>query len=129
MGDDEQYQADSDSMAGDMPRRSSPLPWVLFVLTVLLAAIIAVVLMIRVDAERSKSAEAAQEVEQFRTRNVTLEGEKKALEQRVDELEKEKSALAAERDVLADKLKQGGKTPAQAKAAPASKKKSKKHHR
>jgi uncharacterized protein YlxW (UPF0749 family) len=113
--------------------KASPLPWVLFGLTVLLAAVIAVVLMIKVDAEKSRGIQVEHDFEEAKGR-VSVQAEKiKELQAQIDTLQSDKAGLITERDALSSKLQatQGGakgNPKAAAAAAPKKKGKAKRHH-
>jgi hypothetical protein len=112
--------------------KASPLPWVLFGLTVLLAAVIAVVLMIKVDAEKSRTIQAEHDFEDARGHASVADQKIKELQAQIDSLQSDKASLITERDSLSAKLQAaqgGGKANAKAPAAsPKKKGKSKKHH-
>ena len=128
--DEGNYPEEQTAYAGP---KASPLPWVLFGLTVLLAAVIAVVLMIKVDAEKSRGIQLEHDFEEAKGR-VSVQAEKiKELQAQIDTLQSDKAGLITERDALSSKLQasQGGaKGNAKAPAAGAPKKKGKpkKHH-
>jgi hypothetical protein len=117
--------------------KASPLPWVLFGLTVLLAAVISVVLMIKVDAEKSRGLQMEHDFEEAKGR-VSVQAEKiKELQAQIDTLQSDKAGLITERDALSSRLqaatggaKGSAKAPATADKGTASKKKGKgkKHH-
>jgi hypothetical protein len=113
--------------------KASPLPWVLFGLTVLLAAVIAVVLMIKVDAEKSRTLTAEREAEEAKGHVAVIDGKLKDLQGQVDSLLSEKASLINERDALSAKLQtatgpKGATKTTAAATAPKKKTKGKKHH-
>lgn len=105
MGDEERYEGESYETASS-PAKGSTLPWVLLGLTVLLAAAIVVLLVVKQDAERGKSAGTEKAMEELHSRVTMLETSKKQLEAQVESLQSDKTTLANERDALSARLQQ-----------------------
>jgi hypothetical protein len=122
--DEENYPEEAVDSA---PPKASPLPWVLFGLTVLLAAIVAVVLMIRVDAAKTAMFQAQQDAETARTSATTAEKKAKDLQGQLEQASSDKASLTNDRDACMQKLQaqSGGVKP----SSKASAKKSKKKHK
>jgi septal ring factor EnvC (AmiA/AmiB activator) len=105
--------------------KASPLPWVLFGLSVLLGAIIAVVQLIRVDAAKTAMLQAQADAEAARTSGAGAEKQAKDLQGQLDSLQSEKASLTNDRDACMQKL-QAAQSGVKATAGKTAAKKSKK---
>jgi septal ring factor EnvC (AmiA/AmiB activator) len=87
-----------------LPPKPSPLPWVLFGVSVLVGAVIAVMLMIKVDTERSQKLANEQLVAEQKERASRAEAKQKDLTEQVDRLNSDLAQMKADRDALQQKI-------------------------
>ncbi len=100
--DDKTY---TDDVARLGVRKSSPLPWVLFAVTALMATVVAVVLSGRASDAQAANAKEIEKRVAAETRAKNSDERLGGVEARATELESQVQKLTEERDALLNKMK------------------------